>query len=82
MALIIRALRRRVNAHALPPLSSNANARKILDEAWSLFQATGYRGVSMDEVCRRCRITKPTLYYYFRDKETLYLQTLLHQLRG
>ena len=68
--------------HSLPPLSTNANARKILDEAWSLFQAKGYRGVSMDEVCRRCKITKPTLYYYFRDKETLYIQTMLHQLRG
>jgi AcrR family transcriptional regulator len=68
--------------HSLPPLSTNANARKILDEAWSLFQAKGYRGVSMDEVCRRCKITKPTLYYYFRDKETLYIQTMLHQLHG
>ena len=67
---------------ALPPLSTNANASKILREAWSLFQTKGYRGVSMDEVCRRCKITKPTLYYYFQDKETLYIQTMLHQLRG
>jgi AcrR family transcriptional regulator len=68
--------------HSLPPLSTNANTGKILDEAWSLFQTRGYRGVSMDEVCRRCKITKPTLYYYFQDKETLYLQTMLRQLRG
>jgi TetR/AcrR family transcriptional regulator, mexJK operon transcriptional repressor len=67
---------------SLPPLSANANAEKILAEAWTLFQRQGYRGVSMDEVCRRCQITKPTLYYYFQDKETLYIQTLLHQLRG
>jgi AcrR family transcriptional regulator len=65
-----------------PPLSTNANASKILDAAWSLFQTRGYRGVSMNEVCRRCKITKPTLYYYFQDKETLYFQTLLHQLHG
>jgi len=68
--------------NSLPPLSTNANASKILDAAWSLFQTKGYRGVSMDEVCRRCKITKPTLYYYFQDKETLYIQTMLHQLRG
>jgi AcrR family transcriptional regulator len=66
----------------LPPVSTNTNAGKILDEAWSLFQGKGYRGTSLDEVCRRCQITKPTLYYYFQDKETLYIQTMLHQLRG
>ncbi len=69
-------------AKSLPPLSTNANAGKILDQAWTLFQSKGYRGVSMDEVCRRCQITKPTLYYYFQDKETLFLQTVLYQLRG
>ena len=66
----------------LPPVSTNANAGKILAEAWDLFQSKGYRGASLDEVCRRCQITKPTLYYYFQDKETLYIQTMLHQLRG
>ncbi len=60
----------------------NANAEKILAEAWLLFQSKGYRGVSMDEVCRRCKITKPTLYYYYQNKETLYIQTMLHQLHG
>jgi AcrR family transcriptional regulator len=69
-------------AKSLPPLSVNANAEKILAEAWLLFQSKGYRGVSMDELCRRCRITKPTLYYYYQNKETLYIQTMLHQLHG
>jgi AcrR family transcriptional regulator len=69
-------------AKSLPPISVNANAEKILMEAWRLFQSKGYRGVSMDEVCRRCKITKPTLYYYFQNKETLYIQTMLHQLHG
>jgi TetR/AcrR family transcriptional regulator, mexJK operon transcriptional repressor len=71
-----------VVSKSLPPLSVNANAEKILAEAWLLFQSKGYRGASMDEICRRCNITKPTLYYYFQDKETLYFQTLLHQLHG
>jgi AcrR family transcriptional regulator len=69
-------------AKSLPPISVNANAEKILAEAWRLFQSKGYRGVSMDEVCRRCKITKPTLYYYYQNKETLYIQTMLHQLHG
>jgi AcrR family transcriptional regulator len=60
--------------------SHNANAERILVEAWRLFQQKGYRGVSMEEICASCKITKPTLYYYFEDKETLYMQVMLRQL--
>ena len=58
------------------------NARRILDEGWRLFQQKGYRGVSVDELCRRCGLTKPTLYYYFGDKENLFVQVLRHKLHG
>jgi AcrR family transcriptional regulator len=64
------------------PVPRNDNTERIFSEAWELFQARGYRGASMDELCRRCGITKPTLYYYFRDKETLYLHVVLRQLQG
>ena len=64
------------------PVPRNENTERIFREAWELFQARGYRGASMDELCRRCGITKPTLYYYFRDKETLYLHVVLRQLQG
>jgi AcrR family transcriptional regulator len=64
------------------PVPRNDNTERIFREAWDLFQARGYRGASMDELCRRCGITKPTLYYYFKDKETLYLHVVLRQLQG
>ena len=64
------------------PVPRNDNTERIFREAWELFQARGYRGASMDELCRRCGITKPTLYYYFKDKETLYLHVVLRQLQG
>jgi AcrR family transcriptional regulator len=64
------------------PVPRNENTERIFSEAWGLFQARGYRGASMDELCRRCGITKPTLYYYFKDKETLYLHVILRQLQG
>jgi AcrR family transcriptional regulator len=64
------------------PLLDHTNAALILEEAWRLFQQKGYRGVSMDELCARCRLTKPTLYYYFQDKETLFVQVLQHKLHG
>ncbi len=50
---------------------STPNKELILQEGWRLFQQKGYRGVSTDELCERCSITKPTLYYYFQDKENL-----------
>lgn len=58
------------------------NARRILDEGWRLFQQKGYRGVSVDELCQQCGLTKPTLYYYFGDKENLFVQVLRHRLHG
>lgn len=65
---------------ALQPM--NETAERILHEAWALFQAKGYRGVSVDEICQQSKITKPTLYYYFHNKEDLYLQMMLRRLRG
>jgi AcrR family transcriptional regulator len=63
-------------------LLDHENAEHILQEGWRLFQQKGYRGVSLDELCLVCKITKPTLYYYFHDKETLFVRVLQHQLRG
>ena len=64
------------------PVPSNENAERIVREAWELFQLRGYRGTSVAELCERCGITKPTLYYYFHDKETLFIHVILRQLRG
>ena len=63
-------------------LLSHENAERIMDEAWKLFQQKGYRGVTMDELCQTCGLTKPTLYYYFHDKENLFVQVLTARLRG
>jgi TetR/AcrR family transcriptional regulator len=63
-------------------LMSHENAERIMDEAWKLFQQKGYRGVSMDELCLTAGLTKPTLYYYFHDKENLFVQVLQARLCG
>lgn len=67
---------------ALDPLPDNENVGRILDAAWVMFQEKGFRGVSMSAVCSACGITKPTLYYYFEDKETLYIRVMLYRLEG
>ena len=58
------------------------NAERILNEGWKLFQQKGYRGVTIDELCLRCGLSKPTLYYYFQDKENLFVQVLKYKLHG
>jgi len=58
------------------------NAELILKVGWRLFQQKGFRGVSVDELCLECGLSKPTLYYYFHDKETLFVQVLQYQLHG
>jgi AcrR family transcriptional regulator len=62
--------------------SEHANAEHLLLEGWELFQQKGYLGASMDELCQRCGITKPTLYYYFKNKENLFVEVLLQRLKG
>jgi AcrR family transcriptional regulator len=63
-------------------LLDHENAEKILEEGWLLFQQKGYRGVTIDKLCSLCDLSKPTLYYYFKDKENLFVQVLLHKLHG
>lgn len=63
-------------------VSKHENAERILRAGWELFNQNGYRGTSLDELCKRCNLTKPTLYYYFHNKENLYVQVLLYRLRG
>lgn len=67
---------------ALPVVPVNENTERIFHEAWLMFQELGYRGASIDELCQRCNLTKPTLYHYFGNKERLFIQVMLRQLQG
>lgn len=44
---------------------------KILDAAFTLFSAKGIKDISMREIAEACGITKPVIYYYFKDKDDL-----------
>jgi AcrR family transcriptional regulator len=58
----------------------NPTAHKILDTAAYLFMQLGYRAVSINDIVKAAEITKPTLYYYFRDKEELFVQMATQRL--
>lgn len=50
----------------------NTNSRDIiLNTAVSLFARKGYEGVGVQEICTTAGITKPTLYYFFKNKQGL-----------
>lgn len=47
---------------------------QICEAAIELFMRKGYNEVSVNEICKAVRITKPTFYKYVRTKEDLLLQ--------
>lgn len=44
----------------------------IFRAAAKLFAEKGYNGVSMREISEQSNVTKPTIYYYFGNKEGIY----------
>lgn len=61
--------------------SRTDNAENILSQALMLFSARGYEAVGVQELCDASGITKPTLYYYFGNKEGL-LRALIAKYSG
>ena len=48
--------------------------QKILSAAFDLFAQRGMKDISMREIAQACGVTKPVIYYYFKDKEALCLE--------
>ena len=57
---------------SLPDTSANVRQR-LLDAALQLFSTKGYAATSVRELVEAAGVTKPVLYYYFKNKEGLYL---------
>lgn len=55
-----------------PPTSS----QHILQTATLLFISRGYHGLAMREIAEAAEVSKATLYYHFKDKETLFMAIL------
>jgi AcrR family transcriptional regulator len=54
---------------------------RILLKAKQLFRVAGYSAVSINDIVRAVGITKPTLYHYFKDKETLFDEVLVDMMQ-
>src|ERR1039458_4346280 len=62
------ALHRRMGSRGQPEESRAA----ILEAAAQEFAEYGIAGARTDAIAREARVNKALLYYYFKDKETLY----------
>jgi TetR/AcrR family transcriptional regulator len=49
---------------------------KLLTHATAEFSAKGYDGARVDSIAARCRLSKNMLYYYFGNKESLFVAVL------
>ncbi|HUM02266.1 MAG TPA: TetR/AcrR family transcriptional regulator [Thermoanaerobaculia bacterium] len=49
----------------------DAKRLQILESAVRAFAARGFHGTSMEEIAGELRLTRGSLYYYFRDKEEI-----------
>jgi AcrR family transcriptional regulator len=49
--------------------------QKILDVSLQLFMQLGFENTYMDEIAQKAGVTKPAIYYYFKDKQALFEAT-------
>ena len=52
--------------------------QRLLDAGLKLFANRGYAGTAVQDITEEAKVTKPTLYYYFQNKEGLF-QALVDQ---
>jgi TetR/AcrR family transcriptional regulator len=50
--------------------------QRLLEGAAELFTQKGYASTSVREIVAAAGVTKPVLYYYFRNKEGIYLELM------
>ncbi|MDX9753599.1 MAG: TetR/AcrR family transcriptional regulator [bacterium] len=55
---------------------SNETPQQIKMAAFRLFASQGYDGTTIRDIVETAGVTKPVLYYYFKNKEELYLSII------
>ena len=53
----------------------------IYAAALESFERQGVRGTLMEDVARAAGVSRPTIYYYFPDKDALVLEVIVRQVR-
>jgi AcrR family transcriptional regulator len=61
-------------------LTHSNSAGRILNAALDLIAEKGYEATSIREICVRARITRPTLYYFFKSKQGVHRALVAHAM--
>lgn len=64
----------------IPPVEAGAKER-LLSSALTLFNEKGYAATSVRELVADAGVTKPVLYYYFGNKEGIFLELMENSYR-
>src|SRR5258708_27651351 len=67
-------------AKGRPPLQTAGSHAAIMDAVHALLQKKSVRDLTMEEVARRARVGKPTLYKWWPTKATLVLAMLCERM--
>jgi TetR/AcrR family transcriptional repressor of mexJK operon len=76
-------MERRASRSAAGIARESQSSRKrsaILDAATSAFLENGYVGTSIEQIAARARVSKPTIYKHFADKEQLFTEIVLRTI--
>jgi AcrR family transcriptional regulator len=57
-------------------LSPAERRDQIVEGAREVFARLGYQGTTLEDIAAHLGVTRPLIYHYFRDKDTLYLELL------
>jgi AcrR family transcriptional regulator len=58
------------------PMRTGRKTQDVLLGARAVFLRDGYAGATVDTIAREAEVSKATVYSYFADKETLFLEVL------
>ncbi len=70
------------NPKKSPRSKASEKAEAILEGAMQEFMASGYAATSMDRIAIAAGVSKPTLYNYFQDKESLFIALIEKLVEG
>ncbi|MDD1724498.1 MAG: TetR/AcrR family transcriptional regulator [Methanospirillum sp.] len=51
--------------------------KKIITEAFAVFLEKGFEKTTLDEIAARLEVTKPALYRYFKNKDDLFMASIV-----
>ena len=56
--------------------AEESSKEKIIESAFALFSQRGIKDISMREIAQISGVSKPVIYYYFKDKNALCIEVL------